>query len=90
MMNFRKTIALLAVTSLVFSVSACSSSASTDSKDTGNITEQTEAVMNSGDDSENAELPLKAVRAALLRISRTGTAAPAVHPAELPAEAVRI
>ena len=55
MKNFRKTIALLAVTSLVFSVSACSSSASTDSKDTGNITEQTEEVMNSGDDSENAE-----------------------------------
>ena len=55
MKNFRKTIALLAVTSLVFSVSACSSSASTDSKDTGNITEQTEEVMNSGDDSETAE-----------------------------------
>ena len=55
MKNLRKTIALLAVTSLVFSVSACSSSASTDSKDTGNITEQTEEVMNSGDDSETAE-----------------------------------
>ena len=55
MKNFRKTIALLAVTSLVFSVSACSSSASTDSNDTGNTTEQTEEVTNSGDDSENTE-----------------------------------
>ena len=55
MKNLRKTIALIVVTSLVFSVSACSSSASTDSKETGNITEQAEEVTNSGDDSENTE-----------------------------------
>lgn len=55
MKNFKKTIALLAVTSMVFSVSACASSASTDSNDTGNTTEQTEEVTNSGDDSENTE-----------------------------------
>ncbi|MBR0378630.1 MAG: hypothetical protein IJI04_09455 [Lachnospiraceae bacterium] len=55
MKNFKKTIALLAVTSMVFSVSACASSASTDSNDTGNTTEQTEEVTNSGDDSEYTE-----------------------------------
>ena len=55
MKNLRKTIALIVVTSLVFSVSACSSSASIDSKDTGITTEQTEEVTNSDDDSGTAE-----------------------------------
>ncbi len=55
MKNLRMMITLLLAAILIFSLAACGSSSSTDSIDTGNTAEQTEAVTNTGDNAEAAE-----------------------------------
>ncbi len=55
MKKLKNMIALLLAALLIFSLAACGSSASTDSIDTGNTSEPTEAVSNTGDNSESTE-----------------------------------
>ena len=55
MKKFGNMIALLLTALLIFSLAACGSSTSADSKNTGNTAEQTEKAADSGDDTENKE-----------------------------------